>query len=339
MPDNEDWRFEKARELGLVDMGPLAGRRDARPHSKPVARPVPPTPPAPAGNTAPPPVTAAAPPAAPDIVPPVREAPPALPIEPRAVAQPSPPPPSARPAAAAVPAPPRVSPALRAAALAVALFAAAAGGWLLHAVLGTPDPVMTIAARQAAGTATPATRPMVAANPAPVPEPSATAVPAAVAEATVAPAPAVQRAAMATAPKPSVQRDAALEAEAARTAAALPAVAPPAVARSAASRTVAEPPAPVADRRPPVVTSVDASFDCRRAQTEVNRMICADARLGALDAAMGEAYRAAVERGGVAAEYDIDREQASFLNARASCETPGCIARITRQRLDDLYNY
>lgn len=88
-----------------------------------------------------------------------------------------------------------------------------------------------------------------------------------------------------------------------------------------------------------IETRREASFDCRTASTDVNRMICADARLGALDVAMGDAYRAAVSRGGPEAEYQLDSEQASFLNARAGCQTPGCIARMTRRRLDDLHEY
>ena len=65
-------------------------------------------------------------------------------------------------------------------------------------------------------------------------------------------------------------------------------------------------------------------------------MICADFRLGALDRAVSDAYRAAVRGGGTEADYNLDRDQASFLNARAGCTTPGCVARITKRRLDDL---
>ena len=78
------------------------------------------------------------------------------------------------------------------------------------------------------------------------------------------------------------------------------------------------------------------SFDCRRARTKVNRLICADARLADLDRRVSAAYRGALRRNGSAAEPQLDREHASFLNMRAACETSQCVARHTRWRLDDL---
>ena len=79
-----------------------------------------------------------------------------------------------------------------------------------------------------------------------------------------------------------------------------------------------------------------ASINCRRARTDVSRMICGDTRLGALDKQMASAYRAAVRRGGARSEKGLDRKQASFLNARERCETQRCVAQITRLRLYDL---
>ena len=78
------------------------------------------------------------------------------------------------------------------------------------------------------------------------------------------------------------------------------------------------------------------SFDCHRATASVNRMICRDGDLAALDVAMADQYRHAVRRGSLDDERRLDREQAAFLNARGDCLTATCIAAIYRQRLDAL---
>ena len=78
------------------------------------------------------------------------------------------------------------------------------------------------------------------------------------------------------------------------------------------------------------------SFNCRRAQTRDSRLICASPELAGLDREMVRSYRSAVRRGGRADEYWLDKEQAAFLNARSACQTAPCIARLYYRRLDVL---
>jgi uncharacterized protein YecT (DUF1311 family) len=107
-------------------------------------------------------------------------------------------------------------------------------------------------------------------------------------------------------------------------------------------------PAPVAVSKPPrgrhtAPRAVAApgrnfspSFNCRRATSFVNRMICNDRKLAALDVQMSTAYGRAVAAASLSEEGRIDAAQTQFLNRRGRCTTATCLDRVYRSRIRKL---
>jgi WD40 repeat protein/uncharacterized protein YecT (DUF1311 family) len=92
---------------------------------------------------------------------------------------------------------------------------------------------------------------------------------------------------------------------------------------------------PVAADPPP---NAGPSFDCARAATAVERLICADAGLSALDVDLAKAYRgAAAARAGESRERLV-RDQRAWIAARGRCtaaaDVRACVETAFRQRLD-----
>ncbi|MBF0185430.1 MAG: DUF1311 domain-containing protein [Magnetococcales bacterium] len=78
-----------------------------------------------------------------------------------------------------------------------------------------------------------------------------------------------------------------------------------------------------------------AGFDCRKASSAVEKMICADQRLAALDAELSARYKEAVRS--VADPEALQRAQRSWLQQeRNLCSTPDCLLQIYPQRLQAL---
>jgi len=78
------------------------------------------------------------------------------------------------------------------------------------------------------------------------------------------------------------------------------------------------------------------SFDCAAASTQVERMICADPQLRALDRGIALFY-ASARRGGHAAA--AEREQVLWLRRdRGICAVPACLVESMTRRLWDLSN-
>ncbi len=77
-----------------------------------------------------------------------------------------------------------------------------------------------------------------------------------------------------------------------------------------------------------------ASFDCAQASTLVERFICGDSDLGALDERMAHAYRRARNAAvAPAAGERLVAEQRVWLSERDACETSACVARLYEARL------
>jgi len=72
------------------------------------------------------------------------------------------------------------------------------------------------------------------------------------------------------------------------------------------------------------------SFDCTRASTAVEHMICAGTELRALDLGVSRFY-ASARRGAHAAR--IPREQRAWLRERDACATPACLRAALSERL------
>lgn len=74
------------------------------------------------------------------------------------------------------------------------------------------------------------------------------------------------------------------------------------------------------------------SFDCRKATTDVERMICADAELSRLDEQMARAFTDARSQGGVNAADQV----AWLKNVRNRCATVDCLKSAYQARIADL---
>lgn len=82
------------------------------------------------------------------------------------------------------------------------------------------------------------------------------------------------------------------------------------------------------------------SFDCAKAATNVERMICNDASLGEKDARVSTLYRTWIQRVKSGAMIDpldeIVADQKAWVQRRNACNNVECIARAYDERLDEL---
>lgn len=83
-----------------------------------------------------------------------------------------------------------------------------------------------------------------------------------------------------------------------------------------------------------VVDAQAASFDCAKAATKVEKLICADAQLSAQDETLAAAYRqaASITPGGA----EPKQSQRAWLKRRNACADVDCIAESYRQRVAEL---
>lgn len=80
------------------------------------------------------------------------------------------------------------------------------------------------------------------------------------------------------------------------------------------------------------------SFDCRRAASPAEAMVCADARLAAADAALGEALNRAMIHGDPMRILD-DHNRWLDARERAAADGPAAVDRLYRVRLRELASY
>ena len=79
------------------------------------------------------------------------------------------------------------------------------------------------------------------------------------------------------------------------------------------------------------------SFDCSKASTRVENLICDHDRLAQLDSEMAAAYRTALrDSPWASANKRIRREQKAWLSQRNRCETKCCLRQLYRDRISAL---
>ena len=81
-------------------------------------------------------------------------------------------------------------------------------------------------------------------------------------------------------------------------------------------------------------TSTSPSFDCAKASTSVEKMICATPELAEADAALARSYATAKASGADAGQ--LKSEQRAFLAIRNRCSTVECVAEAYRARNKEL---
>jgi uncharacterized protein len=83
------------------------------------------------------------------------------------------------------------------------------------------------------------------------------------------------------------------------------------------------------------VASGAASFDCARAGTTLEKMICADQALSALDERLAQAYKSALSE--TANAKDIRQQQKRWLeNVRDKCTSRACLVEVYEKRIKEL---
>ena len=81
-----------------------------------------------------------------------------------------------------------------------------------------------------------------------------------------------------------------------------------------------------------------ASFDCKKAGTFIEKAICADATLSALDKALGEAYQQAIHTS-VTADQITYGQREWLKNVRNKCQDTACLQRAYTAQMAVLKSY
>ena len=80
------------------------------------------------------------------------------------------------------------------------------------------------------------------------------------------------------------------------------------------------------------------SFDCAKASTSVERMICDDPRLGELDSEVAEAYQIALrDSPWASANRRIRADQKAWVARRDRCASARCVRKMYQMRLGQLH--
>jgi uncharacterized protein len=83
--------------------------------------------------------------------------------------------------------------------------------------------------------------------------------------------------------------------------------------------------------------SFAASFDCAKAGTVQEKMICSDSALSALDDKLAHAYRSALSEATDTKAAEIQAQQKEWLrNARNGCTSRSCLVQAYEERIDRL---
>ena len=83
-----------------------------------------------------------------------------------------------------------------------------------------------------------------------------------------------------------------------------------------------------------------ASFDCKKASTSVEKMICSDAALGRLDEALGENYKMMMATNiGEGARADLKSTQRQWVAQRNKCADAACVLAAYKKRVDEVCDY
>jgi len=139
--------------------------------------------------------------------------------------------------------------------------------------------------------------------------------------------------------EPVVYRLAAIDLKTIPQPARTPPVARQTVAASAASQTTANSKTSTrrsAELEPRLTTRGRPSFDCRGIRARVDRMVCGDERLAALDRVAASLYDQAMDDSDRETRAILSGTQGRFVARRGRCATPACVAAVYRDRMDEI---
>lgn len=96
------------------------------------------------------------------------------------------------------------------------------------------------------------------------------------------------------------------------------------------------PPPPELRPAPSRPAPVSPSFDCRRARTSSERMVCGSGRLAALDREMAALFYAAMDDSSRRAREALRGSRDRFLAFRERCPNEACVAQAYSDRMDEI---
>lgn len=88
-----------------------------------------------------------------------------------------------------------------------------------------------------------------------------------------------------------------------------------------------------------VAANAAPSFDCGKAGTRVEKMICDHPKIAQLDSDLADAYKTALrDSPWASANRRIRAEQREWIDQRNRCRTPRCLRKIYHRRISVLYS-
>ena len=96
------------------------------------------------------------------------------------------------------------------------------------------------------------------------------------------------------------------------------------------------PPPEVRPTAPSRSATVAPSFDCRRARSSSERMVCASGRLAALDREMASLYYSAMDQSSRRSREALRGSRDRFLAYRERCPNEACVAQAYFDRMDEI---
>ena len=112
--------------------------------------------------------------------------------------------------------------------------------------------------------------------------------------------------------------------------------APPPVTEAPLPPDTVPPTGPAPDADPLAPAAASPSFDCTNAWREVERDICENPELAALDRAMAARYFRALKVADPARASLLQQTGAAFIRNRNRCPDPDCVAEIYRDRIAEI---
>jgi uncharacterized protein len=87
------------------------------------------------------------------------------------------------------------------------------------------------------------------------------------------------------------------------------------------------------------VTVQAASFDCEKAASKIEKLVCADDELSKLDETLSKTYQQALARSGDDKQQEIEEQRKWLKTNHAICEDVACIKERYLKRIHDLDEY
>lgn len=81
-------------------------------------------------------------------------------------------------------------------------------------------------------------------------------------------------------------------------------------------------------------TSCAASFDCAKASSKVEKMICADPELSKRDSELGSSYSTALKT--VSNPFELRLQQREWIKERNLCDNEDCLKSVYQKRIDEI---